>query len=382
MKLESFKSGTYQHQREGYTSFTPSKINFEWTWDDPELNTLLERANSSLGGLNSYSDLIPNIDVYIKLHLKTEAHKSNKIEGTKTTIEEDLMKIDDVSPEKRDDRIEVQNYINAINEGITKITVDNFPLSSRFIRDLHYILLQGARGEYKTPGEFRKSQNWIGGSKPSNAIYVPPTHIEIPELISDMEFFLNNENINVPHLIRIAIIHYQFETIHPFLDGNGRIGRLLIPLYLLEKKVLYEPCFYISDYFEKIRAEYYNYLTLVRTNNDLISWIKFFLNAVFYTSESAKNKFSKVVSLTTKYHNLEYSIKGRNENIANILDAFYNDPILSINEIESITSLSRTAVTSIINELQKSKILSEITGFSRNKLYVLYEYFMIFANDN
>lgn len=379
MQLEQFKSGTHLSQK-GYYSFSPSKINFEWTWEDSELNILLERANQSLGGLNSYSDLIPNIDVYIKLHLQTEAHKSNKIEGTKTTIEEDLMDIDDVSPEKRDDRIEVQNYINAINKGISRITDDNFPLSSRLIRDLHFILMQGVRGEYKTPGEFRKSQNWIGGTKPSDAVYVPPNYTEVPELISDMEFFLNNEKIHVPFLIRIAIAHYQFESIHPFLDGNGRMGRLLIPLYLLDKKVLSKPCFYISDYFEKYRTEYYESLTRVRTQNSLISWIKFFLKAVIDTSERAKTKFSNVVALTNDYRKWEYSIKGRNENIAAILNAFYHNPILSINDMVHTTKLSRNAVVSIINELHKNDVLYEITGFQRNKLYVLREYFAIFAN--
>lgn len=381
MKIEKFESGSYSIQKD-FQCFIPSKINVEWTWEDSELNTLLEKANISLGGLNSYSDLIPNIDVYIRLHLKTEAHKSSKIEGTKTTIEEDVMKIDDVIPEKRDDRIEVENYIHAMNFGINKILLEEFPFSTRLIRDMHRVLLQGVRGERKTPGEFRKSQNWIGGSMPSNAVYVPPSHIEIPELMTDLEFFLNNDDIRVPYLIRIALAHYQFESIHPFLDGNGRIGRLMIPLYLLNRRVLSKPCFYISDFFEKNRSEYYAHLTKVRTKNDLLSWVKFFLHAVINTSESAKNKFSQVVLLTNKYRELEYSIKGRGKNISCILETFYNDPILSINDLQEKTGLSRTAITSITNELHKENILKEITGYNRNKLYVLYDYFAIFAFEN
>lgn len=378
MKLENFISGEYKNQS-GYKSFTPSYINKIWTWDDSELNILLENANRELGSLNSYSDLIPNIDIYIKLHLKTEAHKSSKIEGTKTSMEEDLMKVEDVSPEKRNDRIEVQNYINAINEGIIRIVDDNFPLSSRLIRELHCILLQGVRGEKRTPGEFIKSQNWIGGSAPSNAVFVPPHHSEAYDLISDMEFFLNDDSVQVPTIMKIGIAHYQFETIHPFLDGNGRIGRLIIPLYLLNKKVLSKPCFYISDFFERNKTEYYDSLTRVRTNNDIISWIKFFLKGVIETSESTKNKFHKVVNLVNSYRALEYEIPGKSRNIAKVLDCFYNDPILSINDLVEETRLSRTAITSIVNNLYKKKIVEEITGYQRNKLFLLTEYFKIFA---
>lgn len=347
--------------------------------DDYHLNKLLEKANLSLGGLSSYSDLIPNIDVYIQLHIKTEAHNSNRIEGTKTTIEEDLMKVEDVSPEKRDDRIEVQNYIHAMNIGIEKITKDEFPFSTRLIRDLHYELLQGARGEYKTPGEFRKSQNWIGGSSPSNAMYVPPSIEYLDDLLTDFEFFINNNDLEIPVLVKIALLHYQFETIHPFLDGNGRIGRLIIPLLLLEKKLLSKPCFYISDYFEKNRTQYYDALNRVRTDNDLIGWISFFLEAVIDTSEKAKNKFNQVVRLVDEYRNYQFKLKGKPENIAKILDVFYNDPLLSISDITDLTKLSRTTVYAIIREFEKEGIVLELTGYSRNKLYLLKDYFIIFS---
>ena len=247
MNVNKFKSGSYRNQ-DDYKTFKPTCINHPWRWSDPEINTLLEKASSELGSLNAFSDLIPNIDIYISMHIRTEANKSNKIEGTKTTVEEDLLPVEDISPEKRDDYQEVQNYINAMHTGIKRIIVDNFPLCNRLIRELHEILLQGVRGEHKTPGEFRKSQNWIGGTRPSNAVYVPPSIIDMPDLMSDFEKFINNDECNVPNLIKIAILHYQFETIHPFLDGNGRIGRLIIPLYLLDKKLLSKPCFYISDF--------------------------------------------------------------------------------------------------------------------------------------
>lgn len=378
MDMQKFVSGEVL-QGDNYNFFLPSKINHSWRWDSYHLNKLLERANLSLGGLASYSELIPNIEIYIQLHIKTEAHNSNKIEGTKTTIEEDLMKVEDVSPEKRDDRIEVQNYIQAMNLGIYKITVEEFPFSTRLIRDLHFELLQGVRGQNKTPGEFRKSQNWIGGSSPSNAMYVPPSKEYLDELLTDFEFFINNDELEIPILVKIALLHYQFETIHPFLDGNGRIGRLIIPLLLLENKVLSKPCFYISNYLEKNRTRYYDALNRVRTENNLIGWITFFLEAVIETSEDAKNKFNKVVKLVDEYREYQFKLKGKPENIAKVFDAFYNDPVLSIADIIGITNLSRSTVSSIIREMEKNGILHELTNYSRNKLYLLKDYFVIFA---
>ncbi len=195
MKVEKFKSGIYIKQ-DDYKTFMPVYINNVWEWEDTGINILLEEASIELGGLNSFSDLIPNIDVYIKMHIKTEANKSSKIEGTKTSIEEDLLQIEDISPEKRDDYEEVHNYINALNYGIGRIVEDDFPLCNRLICEIHEKLLQGVRGTHKTPGEFRRSQNWIGGTKPSNALYVPPNILDMPDLLSDFEKFINNNETN------------------------------------------------------------------------------------------------------------------------------------------------------------------------------------------
>jgi len=244
-KLEDYRSGNYI-KVDDYKSFIPSPINVDWVWNDSKLNTLLSKANLELGILDGYASQIPNIDIFIQMHVKVEANKSSRIEGTRTTIDEDLSDIVDINPEKRDDWQEVKNYVDAVNYGFKRIK--EIPISSRLIKELHAILLKGVRGEHKNPGEYRKSQNWIGGSKPSNAVYVPPIPSEVYNLISDLEKFINNYGINTPDLVKIAIIHYQFESIHPFLDGNGRTGRILIPLYLMEKKLITKPYFYISDY--------------------------------------------------------------------------------------------------------------------------------------
>lgn len=375
--MNTFRSGVYQDQGD-YKSFLPTLVNHSWEWTDAELNILLERASSELGSLNAFSDLIPNIDIYIRMHIKTEANKSNKIEGTKTSIEEDLLPVEDIVPEKRDDQQEVHNYIKALNYGIKRISDDDFPLCNRLICEIHKLLLSGVRGKYKTPGEMRKSQNWIGGSKPSDAVYVPPNIVDLPDLMSDLEKFINVDNWNVPNLIKIAILHYQFETIHPFLDGNGRIGRLIIPLYLLDKNMLSKPCFYISDFFEKHRTEYYDALNRVRLNNDLIGWIKFFLRAVIETAKSAKLKFKRVTIYVKETEEKALKLGGRSENTLKVLRLFYDEPVLDSSTIINKTGISKRTLDSIIKRFYENNILGELTGYSRNRVFVLAEYLKIF----
>jgi Fic family protein len=289
------------------------------------------------------------------------------------------MRVEDVSPEKRDDHIEVNNYVHALQHGIDRITKEQFPLCLRLIREIHEVLMQGARGEHKAPGEFRKSQNWIGGSMPSTAFYVPPNVPDMTEALSDFEKFLNNDDNNVPHLIKAAIAHYQFETIHPFLDGNGRVGRLIIPLYLLEKGVISKPCFYISDYFERNRDLYYSALDKPRKDNDLMHWIKFFLIATIDTAKSAKAKFNAAVHVVQELNERAVSVKGRTENVQAILNAFYMEPMLDVKEICEKTGLPLRTVSGIVNDMQKSEgLLLEITGFTRNKVYILRRYIEAF----
>ena len=379
IKIEEFKSGTYRNQG-SFKSFLPSKINDIWSWDSPEINSLLSKAYMYLGSLDGYSSLIPNVDVYIKMHIQVEANRSNKIEGTKTTIEEDLASESAfVSIEKRDDIAEVNNYICAINYGIKRIKDDDFPLSSRLIREIHSILLKGVRGEHKTPGEFRRSQNFIGGSMPSNALYVPPAVCDLDDLMNDFDKFMNNQD-NLPSLIKIAIMHYQFETIHPFLDGNGRIGRLLIPLFLLSRKELNKPCFYISNYFEKNRSEYYTLLQNVRMKNNMKDWICFFLKASVETAKGAKDKFSKVIDIVREYEDYLKS-KRTSSVLSKILNEMYSKPIIGINQLSKKTGLSVQGINKAMHVLLDDKIVSEITGAKRNRIFKLDKYFSTFASE-
>ena len=376
MKLEEFSAGNYVNMGD-YKAFLPSKINYNWEWIDTKLNKLLAEANRQIGELNAYSLLIPNVDLYIKMHVKIEANKSSRIEGTRTTIEEDLLDISDINPEKRDDWQEVQNYIKATNYGVERIQ-NEFPVCNRLIREIHKILMQGVRGEHKTPGEFRTSQNWIGGTMPSNAVYVPPPHTELVNCSSDFEKFINNEEIDTPDLVKIAILHYQFESIHPFLDGNGRIGRLIIPLYIQSRGMLDKPCLYISDYIERNKDTYYDMLTKVRRDNDLISWIKFFLEAIIKTSREAKEKFRNVVEFTQGMENKIANLSVKYDNAKKVLELLYDEPILNRNKIAEKTNMKLTTVNGVVNAFLDAGIIKETTGYSRNQIFAFEDYINLF----
>ncbi len=239
ININTFHAGSYEQEYE-YKTFLPTAINKEWQVD-PQTLTLLEEATLLLGELNAYSQLIPDVDFFIRMHITKEATTSSRIEGTQTNFDEALVNESDVDPEKRLDWQEVQNYIKATNYAIQQLPT--LPLSNRLIKETHAVLLQGVRGKHKFPGDFRTSQNWIGINL-KHATFIPPHHDHVPDLMSDLEQFMHNEAIHVPHLIKIAIIHYQFETIHPFLDGNGRLGRLLIVLYLVSFGLLHKPALY------------------------------------------------------------------------------------------------------------------------------------------
>lgn len=378
MNIKDFKAGQLV-KRQDYYSFEPEPVNHYWIWNEPEINVKLEKANKLLGELNAFTTMVPDVDLFIAMHIKKEATKSSKIEGTKTELDEALLPIEDIIPEKRDDWKEVQNYINAINWAIEELK--NLPLSNRLIKHTHKLLLEGTRGERKTPGEFRRSQNWIGGHSPSDAVFVPPHDSNLPDMLSDFEKFLNNDLINVPHLIKIAISHYQFETIHPFLDGNGRIGRLLITLYLVSNKIISKPSLYLSDYFEKNRAMYYDHLTLVRKKNDLAGWINFFLKAVIITAENGISTFKQILELKQKYDVFISQSGRRADMIRQTINHLYKNPITDTKVLSEVINKDRRTGGRILKTLEDEKIVREFTGNKRNKNYVMHDYLNIFMKD-
>jgi len=379
MDLLEFKAGHYI-QRDKYKSFTPSKVNKEWTWKDAKINTLLSEANKKLGELNAFSLYVPDINFFIAMHVIKEATTSSRIEGTRTGVDEALLSVEEIAPEKRDDWQEVQNYIKALNYSIEKLK--DLPLSTRMLKDAHKILMDGVRGESKTPGEYRISQNWIGGATLNDAVFIPPHHTEISDLMGDLENFIHNDKIEVPHLIRIAISHYQFETIHPFLDGNGRLGRLMISLYLVSVKLLDRPTLYLSDFFEKNKALYYDNLTSVRTSDNLIQWIKFFLVAVIETSTKGMETFKEILKLKEKVEGEKIITLGKRINNAKKLISYlYRKPIVNVKEVEKYLNITTKPANAIIKKFENLGILKEITGYKRNRMFLFEDYYKLFADN-
>jgi len=379
MDIKEFKAGKYVKQVE-YSSFLPIKISKEWIISSPKINHLLSEANRLLGELNAFSQLIPDVDFFIKMHISKEATTSSRIEGTKTNMEEALLKEDDINPEKRDDWNEVQNYINAINYSIKEL--EKLPLSNRLLKNTHKVLLKGVRGKHKLPGEFRKSQNWLGATL-KDAIYIPPHHNDLPDLMSDLEIFLNDNTFYVPHLIKIAIAHYQFETIHPFLDGNGRLGRLMITLYLVSNDILKKPALYLSDFFEKHRNYYYDNLMQVRLNNDLEQWITFFLVGVIETSKSSIQVFKDIINLKADIENNRLPKLGSKiEKGIHILKILFENPIITANRLVEEMGVAHSTVNRLLSEFEKLNIIEEYTGFKRNRKFIFKEYFEIFNKGN
>lgn len=377
MQFEEFTSGSYRQQYE-YKSFSPTRINHEWVWSDPRINTLLEEACLELANLNAHSLIVPDVDRYIYMHVVKEANSSSRIEGTRTEMDEALRDIAFVDEEKRDDWREVRNYITAMNSSIEALKT--LPLSNRLLREAHAMLLAGARGDRKTPGEFRRSQNWIGGSSLADAVFIPPHHEELPELLSDLEKFWHNESVNVPQLIRIAISHYQFETIHPFLDGNGRIGRLLITLYLLSKGLLDKPCLYLSAFFEKNKGQYYDALTTVRESNDLGHWVRFFLVAVRDTSRKGVDTFQQIIKLRSETQSRVTAFGARAANGLRLLDRLYLNPVVTVKEAAQALDVAQPTASTLITLFVDQGILVEITGNRRNREFFFREYYRLFLS--
>ena len=380
IQLEKFKSGHFEKHPTGYTFFNPSLVNSDWTWEDQSINVLLERAAVKLGELNSYARLVPNIDLFIQLHVTKEAVDSSRIEGTQTQMDEALLDEEDVNPERRDDWMEVRNYSSALNFALKEL--EQLPISSRLIKATHRHLLSSVRGEHKLPGEFRSSQNWIGGASLLDAVFIPPHHERIPELMSDLEKFLHNEHAKVPSLIKIGIAHYQFETIHPFLDGNGRIGRLLITLFLVDQKIMEKPLLYLSTYFERNRGLYYDNLTNVRTKNDMIQWLKYFLNGVAVTAEKSSRTLTAILELKARHELQSHKNFGKRSASATILmHHLFKRPVIQVNQAEELLGSSYKAANDLISDFVQAGILVEKTGQSRNRIFVFEEYLELFKND-
>jgi Fic family protein len=376
IELEKYSAGHFE-KGNGYEFFVPNGINAEWSWKTSKINKLLEKAAVKLGELNSFARFVPNIDLFIQLHVTKEAVVSSRIEGTQTNLDEALLPVEEIKPERKNDWLEVNNYIDALNIAISDL--QSLPVSSRLLKKTHKILLESVRGEHKLPGEYRSSQNWIGGSSLADAVFVPPQHQLVDNMMGDLENFLNNERIDVPTLIRIAIAHYQFETIQPFLDGNGRIGRLMITLFLVSERILDKPLLYLSQYFENNKALYYDNLTKVRTHNDMLQWIKYFLVGIEQTATKAVDTLTKIISLKETLESEINSTFGRRSNSALILlNSLFQNPVITIDRASKICELSYKAANDLVRLMQEKEFLKELTGRSRNRIFIFDPYLQAF----
>lgn len=376
MDLRNYQSGQYRQQFE-YKSFSPEAINHEWEIADGEIQSLLSDADRALGQLNAFSQLVPHVDFFIRMHITKEATQSSRIEGTQTNMEEAMLEERDIDPEKRNDWEEVQNYIRAINAAIKRL--ENLPLSNRLLKETHKTLMEGVRGKTKLPGELRTSQNWIGVSL-KNAVFVPPHHEEVPDLMSDLEKFIHNESLFVPHLIKIAIAHYQFETIHPFLDGNGRLGRLMIALYLADFGLLDKPALYLSDYFERNKTEYIDRLMAVRQGHHMKQWLIFFLFGIRETAENSIQVFKNILALKGRLERevLPRFSTRRQQNAQTLMQHLYKTPAIDIKRVADLLGLQANTAATLVNDFVKYGVLHELTGKQRNRIFLFREYFIIF----
>ncbi len=373
--MNSFHAGHWI-KRSGYRSFEPTKIDRPWRIDDAIVQESLSAADRHLGRLDMFSEYVPNLDLFIQMHVAKEATKSSRIEDTRTEIEEAILPEEEIAIERRDDWKEVNNYIDAMRHGMEAL--DRLPFSNRLLKEAHQTLMQGVRGTEKMPGEFRTSQNWLGGSNPGNARFVPPIHENVPELMGDLENFAHNANLRLPPLLKAGIMHYQFETIHPFLDGNGRIGRLMIPLYLISNQILKQPVLYLSDYLERNREEYYERLTRVRDHQDLSGWLHFFLDGITETAKKGVSTFDQILQLQKHWEMEIASWKPRTAHGKKLFTHLFTHPWVNAAQVSEFCTVSPGTAYSLIERFVNCGLLREITGAKRGKLYLFDPYLKLF----
>lgn len=373
------RTGKYITQLQGelqYQAFIPNPLPFEAKMDS-ELQTLLSKTDLALGRLDGVADILPNVDFFILMYVRKEATLSSQIEGTQATFVDVLKaeaRIEDAEMHKDVD--EILNYINAMNYGIKRLK--ELPLSLRLIKEIHAKLLQGVRGEQRTPGEFRISQNWVGGASLQTAVFIPPPHAEVTKLMGNLEEYLY-ETAPIPILVKTGLIHAQFETIHPFSDGNGRVGRLLVTFYLYQQRILRKPLLYLSDFFRNHRQAYYDKLNTFREKDDIEGWLKFFLEGVIITSEKAVDTARKIIQLREN-HVAKITTLGRSaEKGMLLLNKLYRTPIVRIRDVEVIISLSNPNALTLVEKFEKLGILKEITGYKRNRIYSYTDYIALFS---
>jgi Fic family protein len=377
------RSGRYVRQPAGYRAFLPAPLPpVPSVQISDELQVLLSQADRALGRLDGSIQTLPHPDLFVAMYVRKEAVLSSQIEGTQSSLQDVLAAEARIfSPDQPSDVDEVINYVRAMNHGLARL--QTLPVSVRLIREIHAELLTGVRGQHLAPGELRNTQNWIGpaGCLLSEATFVPPPPHEVPQALSDLETFLHAET-PLPLLIKIGLAHAQFETIHPFLDGNGRVGRLLITFLLCEKEVLFKPVLYLSYYFKRYRQQYYELLQAVRDQGDWEAWLAFFLRGVVEVSQQATNTARQILLLREQHRQI---ITDRLSRMAGnghrVLESLYQNPVVSVNEVESLIGTTYQAANNLVTQLVDLGMLQEVTGQRRNRRFMYMDYIRLFHNE-
>lgn len=371
------RAGKYVHQLTGYDAFIPTDLPPDPPVNmDAEMIRLLSLADRKLGRLDGVTQILPNPDLFVGMYVQKEAVLSSQIEGTQASFV-DVLQVDADTAAKRQDVEEVVNYVKAMKYGMNRL--ETLPLSLRLLRETHGILLSGVRGSQRNPGDFRTSQNWIGSSGCSlaTASFVPPPVAEMTSALGHLENYMYSES-DIPHLIRIALIHAQFETIHPFLDGNGRMGRLLIAFWLYQQQILKYPLLYISYYFKKNRTEYYDRLMNIRTKGDWEGWVKFFLEGVAQVADEATQSASEIMKLKEMImEKIQKETSGKANSVL-LLDLLFRMPIITINVVKDELKVSYPTAKALTEHFREAKIIRCIDdSILRNKRYIFSEYVTI-----
>ena len=381
----STRAGRYVVQPQGHRAFVPKPLPPDPGVEvDGELQALLSKADRALGRLDGSIQTLPNPDLFVFMYVRKEAVLSSRIEGTQSSINDVLeveAKIFDA--ERRSDVREVLNYVNAMNYGQERMK--ELPLSVRLIREIHEHLMHGVRGRELQPGEIRRSQNWIGpsGCTLSDATFVPPPPSELPQALSDLEKFLHDDTVEMPVLVKIGLAHAQFQTIHPFLDGNGRVGRLLITFLLCQREILIRPVLYISHYFRRYQQQYYELLQATRDDGDWEGWLKFFLDGVATVSNEATETARQIVALREEHRNRITHEFGRAAgNALAVLEFLFERPIVRINDVRDLLEMTHAGASGLIRRFVGAGLLQEMPGRARNRLFRYSAFIDLFAEND
>ena len=376
------RAGRFVTQAAHYSAFMPEPLppTPPLAWDE-EMQTMLSKADRALGRLDGSVQTLPNTELFVAMYVRKEAVLSSQIEGTQSSLNDVLEAEAAVSqPDKGSDVGEVLNYIGAMNYGLNRL--NDLPISIRLIREIHQRLMRDVRGNHMTPGEIRRSQNWIGpeGSSLNDAIFVPPPPHEVERLLSELEQFIH-ERSTIPPLVKVGLVHAQFETIHPFLDGNGRLGRLLITFFLCQSEILIRPVLYLSHYFKRYRSKYYDLLQGVRDDGDWESWIKFFLDGVATISLEATSTARAIVSLREADRTKITQRFGRAAGSGlRVLENLYEKPLTTVNQVKALLGVTYPSASDIVSRMVDADILHEITGQERYRLYQYSPYVRLFSD--